>query len=151
MTAEPDDLAALRDRAGVAEAKNIEKDQFIELLTHGKSPCGHWSAYALTADGGKTITCTRCDLAKALADRDLAREEREKAEALPDIEDVSALVHLAWMEMKRSQGVTTRRSEAGEELMVPYAQLSEAAKELDRGTVRAVYAAIQSAKEVQRG
>lgn len=64
---------------------------------------------------------------------------------LPDIELVSAKVHDAWMDSKRVQGVTTRQSEAGEELMVPYEQLSEAAKELDRGTVRAVYAAIQAA------
>lgn len=65
---------------------------------------------------------------------------------LPDIEIVSAKVHEAWMNSKRAQGVTSRCSENGEELMVPYGQLSEAAKELDRGTVRAVYAAI---KEVQ--
>lgn len=64
--------------------------------------------------------------------------------ALPSIEVVSAKVHEAWMESKRAQGVTTRRSESGEELMVPYEQLSDAAKDLDRGTVRAVYAAIES-------
>jgi hypothetical protein len=66
---------------------------------------------------------------------------------LPDIEVVSAKVHEAWMESKRAQGVTTRRSEAGEELMVPYEQLSEPAKELDRATVRAVYKAIRAASE----
>lgn len=63
---------------------------------------------------------------------------------LPDIEAVAAKVHEAWMQTKLSQGITTRKSEAGEELMVDYAQLSEAAKELDRGSVRAVYAAIES-------
>jgi hypothetical protein len=62
---------------------------------------------------------------------------------LPDIETVSAAVHEAWMESKRAQGVSSRKSEDGEELMVPYAQLSEKAKELDRGTVRAVYSAIR--------
>lgn len=61
---------------------------------------------------------------------------------LPDIETVSAQVHQAWLESKRAQGVTSRRSESGEELMVPYEQLSEAAKDLDRHTVQAVYAAI---------
>ena len=66
---------------------------------------------------------------------------------LPDIEVVSAKVHEAWMESKRAQGVTTRRSESGEELMVPYEQLSEPAKELDRATVRAVYEAIRAASE----
>ncbi len=66
---------------------------------------------------------------------------------LPDIEVVSAKVHEAWMESKRAQGVTTRKSETGEELMVPYEQLSEEAKELDRGSVRAVYEAIRAASE----
>ncbi len=63
---------------------------------------------------------------------------------LPDIEVVSAQVHSAWMDSKRAQGVTTRKAENGEELMVPYEQLSEKAKDLDRGTVVAVYAAIES-------
>jgi len=64
---------------------------------------------------------------------------------LPDIELVAAKVHESWMESKRAQGVTTRKSESGEELMVPYEQLSEAQKEVDRATVRAVYEAIRSA------
>lgn len=64
---------------------------------------------------------------------------------LPDIEIVSAKVHEAWMASKAAQGVTSRKSEAGEELIAPYEQLSEPAKELDRGTVRAVYAAIIAA------
>lgn len=69
---------------------------------------------------------------------------------LPDIEKVSEAVHDAWMESKRRQGVTSRRSESGEELMVPYAELSDGAKELDRGTVRAVYAAIDAAVCAER-
>ena len=64
---------------------------------------------------------------------------------LPDIEKVSAAVHDAWMDSKRAQGVTSRKAESGEELMVPYEQLTEASKELDRGTVKAVYAAIKAA------
>ena len=66
---------------------------------------------------------------------------------LPDIETVSAKVHEAWMESKSAKGVKSRKSEAGEELMVPYDQLSEEAKELDRATVRAVYAAIRAAQQ----
>jgi hypothetical protein len=66
---------------------------------------------------------------------------------LPDIEVVSAKVHEAWMEAKQAQGITTRKSESGEELMVDYTQLSEAAKELDRGSVRAVYQALESLAE----
>lgn len=64
---------------------------------------------------------------------------------LPDIETVSAKVHEAWIASKLKAGVTTRKLETGEELMVPYDQLSDDAKELDRGTVRAVYAAIEAA------
>ena len=62
---------------------------------------------------------------------------------LPDIEVVAAKVHEAWMESKRKNGIASRMSETGEELMVPYSKLSEAAKELDRSSVRAVYAAIE--------
>lgn len=63
---------------------------------------------------------------------------------LPDVEAVAAKVHEAWMQRKRAQGIATRKSETGEELMVAYEKLSEDAKELDRASVRAVYAAIQS-------
>ena len=62
---------------------------------------------------------------------------------LPDIEKVSEEVHNAWMETKKGHGFTSRKSEDGEELMVPYNQLSEKAKDLDRNTVKAVYAAIK--------
>lgn len=65
---------------------------------------------------------------------------------LPDIEVVSAKVHDAWMRSKRQQGVTSRKSETGEELMVPYHELSEAAKKLDRETVRTVYNAMAEAE-----
>jgi hypothetical protein len=47
------------------------------------------------------------------------------------------------MKAKLAQGITSRKSEKGEELMVPYEQLSEEAKGLDRQTVQAVYDAIQ--------
>jgi hypothetical protein len=63
---------------------------------------------------------------------------------LPDIELVSAKVHEAWIASKRSQSIISRKSESGEELMVPYQQLSEPAKDLDRETVMAVYAAIKA-------
>jgi hypothetical protein len=63
---------------------------------------------------------------------------------LPDIELVSAKVHEAWIESKRDQRVLSRKSETGEELMVPFDHLSERAKDLDRQTVRTVYAAIRA-------
>ena len=62
---------------------------------------------------------------------------------LPDIELVSEEVHKAWMKSKKAQGFSSRISEDDEELMVPYDQLSEKQKDLDRNTVKAVYAAIK--------
>lgn len=63
---------------------------------------------------------------------------------LPSIEDVAAKVHEAWMDSKRAKGVHSRKSEKGEELMVPYGELTEESKDLDRSSVAAVYAAIES-------
>lgn len=62
---------------------------------------------------------------------------------LPDIELVSELVHESWVSTKKAQGFDSRKAEDGEELMVPYNQLSEKAKDLDRATVKAVYQAIR--------
>lgn len=62
---------------------------------------------------------------------------------LPDIEIVAAEVHQAWIDAKLAQGISSRPAATGEEQMVPYTQLSEPLKELDRATVRAVYAAIE--------
>ena len=66
---------------------------------------------------------------------------------LPDIEIVANLVHEAWMKSKLAQGITSRRNESGEELMVPYTQLSEKSKDLDRVMVRTVYVAIEAAQK----
>jgi hypothetical protein len=60
------------------------------------------------------------------------------------VEAISAQVHQDWMATKHAQGVTSRPSETGEEQMVPYADLSEAAKDLDRGTVRSVLGALDA-------
>ena len=62
---------------------------------------------------------------------------------LPEIEKVSEEVHNAWIASKKVHGIHSRKSEDGEELMIPYDQLSEKAKDLDRNTVKAVYAAIK--------
>ncbi len=64
---------------------------------------------------------------------------------LPDLEMVANIVHSAWIQQKLSQGITSHKSKDGEELMVPYAKLSEPAKDLDRDTVKAVYTAIRYA------
>ena len=65
---------------------------------------------------------------------------------LPDIETVAELVHDAWRQAKLLQGITSRLSETGEELMRPYAELSEAAKNLDRIAVFTVYEAIRTVR-----
>lgn len=65
---------------------------------------------------------------------------------LPNVEVVAARVHEAWMLQKRETGITSRLSESGEEQMVPYEQLSDPIKELDRTTVRAVYSAIRGSR-----
>ena len=63
---------------------------------------------------------------------------------LPDLELVAEKVHDNWMQTKMAAGVTSRKLDtSGEELLVPYKDLSEEAKELDRGTVMTVYAAIK--------
>lgn len=58
------------------------------------------------------------------------------------LEALSEAVHDAWCESKRALGVASRRSETGEELMVPYEELSEPARELDLSSVRAVLVAV---------
>jgi hypothetical protein len=60
---------------------------------------------------------------------------------LQHLEELSEASHDGWMEGKLKQGISSRPSEAGEELMVPYQRLSEQAKELDRAGVRSVAAA----------
>jgi hypothetical protein len=61
---------------------------------------------------------------------------------LPDIEVVADAVHQSWIETKQANGITSRKAEDGEELMVPYSQLSEKQKEMDRGLVKTVYGAL---------
>jgi mevalonate kinase len=42
-------------------------------------------------------------------------------------------MHEKWMAQKLARGVTSHKIETGEEVMVDYDKLSEAAKDLDRG------------------
>ena len=69
---------------------------------------------------------------------------------LPDLETVASEVHCQWLESKQKMGIISRKAEDGEELMVPFEQLSEKAKELDRSTVRVVYAAIKRTVESRK-
>lgn len=59
------------------------------------------------------------------------------------LELVAERVHIRWLASKIAAGVASRKSETGEELMVPYGQLSEAAKDLDRNSVLAVLEALE--------
>lgn len=62
---------------------------------------------------------------------------------LPDVEETAAKVHEAWMAQKIVRGIKSHKIETGEECMVPYSELSEAAKELDRTMVKAIFAIIK--------
>ena len=66
---------------------------------------------------------------------------------LPEVEEVAGTIHAAWMDEKLAAGIQSRMAEDGEELMVPYSQLSEKAKASNRILVRTLYAAIADAKD----
>jgi hypothetical protein len=79
--------------------------------------------------------------------RRLGKPQRRRPMDLPDLETVAAIVQRDWMEQKRAGGTHSRVSEWGEELMVPYDQLSDRGKEQNRALVRTVYAAIEAAQK----
>lgn len=62
---------------------------------------------------------------------------------LPDRELVASAIHRLWMKDKLKKGIASCKAEDGEELMVPYEQLSEFQKDQDRNLVAIVYTAIQ--------
>lgn len=88
-------------------------------------------------DGEYKPVCDFCGVELERLGANWKEERRER---------IAAAVHERWMQAKRSQGITSRKSESGEELMVPYADLSESAKDLDRNSVRAVLDAILAAE-----
>ena len=54
------------------------------------------------------------------------------------VEVMAEGAHDAWMETYRSWGFTSRKAEWGEEFMVPFAQLSDRGKDLDRTIMRGI-------------
>lgn len=95
--------------------------------------------------------CSTCGKIGCLCGRATVRpSSSDQAADNALVEAVSAEVHAAWMRTKAAQGVTSRRSETGEELMVPYAELSEPAKDLDRQSVLAVLAAAMPLVEAEQ-
>jgi hypothetical protein len=107
------------------------------------TPAARRRAYARIPKGFSRVI--RREMDKLIAD--ISRGGQMKPER-PNIELVADKCHAAWMASKRAAGITSRKSETGEELMVDYPDLSEPAKELDRGMVRAVYAAMDAADGV---
>lgn len=71
-------------------------------------------------------------------------QERKRKMDQSTVEKVAAKVHEAWIDLKKSQGVTTRLADDGEEQMVPYEQLSERAKQADRNTAAATLSALEA-------
>src|SRR4051812_48250529 len=66
---------------------------------------------------------------------------------LPDIDTVAEVLHEDWRAKILAAGITTREcAEDHSELMVPFAQLSQIGKELNRQPVRQVYEAIRQAQ-----
>ena len=68
---------------------------------------------------------------------ELARIGYEKKRVLP-VDRLAAVAHARWVQHMRDSGITSRRSEAGEETMVPFDQLSETEKAQPRAVVRAI-------------
>lgn len=60
---------------------------------------------------------------------------------LPDIDQVAARTHEKWVDTKKALGQDNHNID-GEEMMLPYDQLSEKAKEHARNRVNNVYEAI---------
>ena len=57
----------------------------------------------------------------------------------PLIDRVAPCVHQLWIERLTSEGATSRVSHWGEEMMRPWQELSEQAREYNRDMVRAVF------------
>lgn len=67
--------------------------------------------------------------------------------ALPDIEKVCEKQHESWVASKKAAGITSKANANGEEMMLPYDQLSEDGKNVVRNVVNTVYKAIEEAAE----
>jgi hypothetical protein len=62
---------------------------------------------------------------------------------LPEVEFIAPLVHEAWIQRNLSLGIVTRKAVDGEELMAPWTELTEHAKDNDRHCVQTVYGGIE--------
>jgi len=128
-----DELDQLREKVETVR-------EAIEAMMHDET---YLRQHSTEFGGGWRLACT--DILNIFL------TSRETRPSDPKIEAIAEQVHNRWIETKQSQGITSRKSETGEELMVPYAQLSEAAKDLDRNSVRAVLEAEEFLNSQDKG
>lgn len=92
---------SLRAELKAAQEERDEKAAFIEVLTRGKSPCGHWSAYAITQGAGQHITCLKCraDAAESAlsALRAKVEEKRDETEDYIDSFEEGQYEAVCWV------------------------------------------------------
>ena len=131
-----------RDLAA-AQAKIVELNDALAKATEAADAATKGVYSQTMLDATKAISKDR---ALRFCITELKRE-RDALRTLPHIETVAANVHAAWAQAKKSAGIKSRLAEDGEELMVPYAELSDKQQEMDRLLVRHVYAAIDAARE----
>lgn len=72
LRAAHDDLEKAEAALETLRRERDEAQTMLDLVTSSKSPCGHWSAYAVTNDGGKLVTCLQCRAEAAERERDEA-------------------------------------------------------------------------------
>lgn len=72
---------------------------------------------------------------------------------LPDVNAVASVIHAAHVKDNKDAGKFTEKLPSGEDVMVPYEQLSDSAKLPWQAQVKAVYAAIDqvAAEEEESG
>lgn len=70
-----------------------------------------------------------------VAERDRLRSALAVLDDAAVIERLAEATHVGWMAHTAAQGVSSRLSVWGEEFMVPYAEMSERAKDLDRAAL----------------
>lgn len=66
---------------------------------------------------------------------------------LPDIDKVCEKYHEDWIQAKKAAGIHSKVNSDGVELMAPYNELPDAAKEYTRNVVNGTYNAIQHVAE----
>lgn len=83
--------------------KLMEASEELDIINTGKSPCGHWSAYARTNDGGRRITCLQCEVEAAEAKvRELEAEGYKALLKQPKSVWLDAIIEAARSEARKA-------------------------------------------------